>query len=146
MVADGPISRKSTGTLAIILLCGADLCGFYVCYIHSSWLLLGLGVFGGLAERGLGELFIAICYGWLTLFTGFATANSTFPPYGDIFAKLRDRSLLKGACGDSANGYICGGCRGKAYAATSDPLDEDPTCYIHHTEKPEYLKWMNTSD
>ena len=38
-----------------------------------------------------------------------------------------------------------GGCLGKAYAATGDLLGEDPTCYIHHTEKPEYLKWMNAS-
>jgi len=53
---------------------------------------------------------------------------------------------VKGECGDCANRYICGGCRGKAYAATGDPLGEDPTCYIHHTEKPEYLKWMNASD
>lgn len=38
-----------------------------------------------------------------------------------------------------------GGCLGKAYAAPGDLLGEDPTCYIHHTEKPEYLKWMNAS-
>ena len=62
---------------------------------------------------------------------------------GDIFARLRDRDQLKGKCGKCANRYICGGCRGKAYAATGDPLGEDPTCYIHHTEKPDYLKWMN---
>lgn len=61
---------------------------------------------------------------------------------GDIFTRLRDRSQLKGACGDCPNRYICGGCRGKAYAATGDPLAEDPTCYIHHTEKPEYLAWL----
>ena len=66
--------------------------------------------------------------------------------HGDIFVKLRDRSQLKGECGDCANQYICGGCRGKAYAATGDPLGEDPTCYIHHTEKPDYLEWMHGSD
>ncbi|MEA2038659.1 MAG: radical SAM protein [Thermodesulfobacteriota bacterium] len=65
--------------------------------------------------------------------------------HGDIFVKLRDRDQLKGECGKCANRYICGGCRGKAYAATGDPLGEDPTCYIHHTEKPEYLKWMSST-
>ncbi len=98
VVAGGSISPRSAGTLAIILLCGAALCGLYISYIHASWALLGLGVFGGLAaliyslppvrlaKRGLGEFFIAICYGWLTLFTGFATATGTFPPYSYLFA------------------------------------------------------------
>ncbi|MCD6305412.1 MAG: radical SAM protein [Deltaproteobacteria bacterium] len=65
--------------------------------------------------------------------------------HGDIFVKLRDRNQLKGTCGDCPNRYICGGCRGKAYAATGDPLAEDPTCYIHHTEKPKYLPWNRES-
>jgi len=98
VVADGSISPRSAGTLAIILLCVAALCGVYISYIHESWVLLGLGVFGGLAaliyslppvrlaKRGLGELFIAVCYGWLTLFTGFATATGTFPPYSYLFS------------------------------------------------------------
>lgn len=53
--------------------------------------------------------------------------------HGDIFAKLRDRDQLKGTCGDCENRYVCGGCRGKAYATTGDPLSQDPTCYIHDT-------------
>jgi radical SAM protein with 4Fe4S-binding SPASM domain len=61
--------------------------------------------------------------------------------HGDIFMKLRDRNLLRGKCGDCANRYICGGCRGKAYAATGDPLAEDPTCYIHHEDMPAYFSW-----
>lgn len=65
--------------------------------------------------------------------------------HGDIFVKLKNRELLKGTCGTCDNRYICGGCRGKAYAATGDPISEDPTCYIHHTERPSYLRWM-TSD
>lgn len=55
--------------------------------------------------------------------------------HGDIFIRFRDRNQLKGACGQCQNRLICGGCRGKAYAATGDPLAEDPACYIHHTEK-----------
>lgn len=98
MVADGAVSPRSAGLLAVILFCVAAICGIYICYVHSSWVLLGMGVFGGLAavmyslppvrivKRGLGELFIAICYGWLTLVTGFATATGKLPPYSYIFA------------------------------------------------------------
>jgi radical SAM protein with 4Fe4S-binding SPASM domain len=54
----------------------------------------------------------------------------------DIFRKLSDRSLLKGACGKCENRNVCGGCRGKAFGATGDPLAEDPSCYLHHSSKP----------
>jgi radical SAM protein with 4Fe4S-binding SPASM domain len=63
--------------------------------------------------------------------------------HGDIFRKLRDRDQLKGTCGDCQNRYICGGCRGKAYAATGDPLSEDPTCYLHQSERVDYHHWLN---
>lgn len=63
--------------------------------------------------------------------------------YGDIFKSLRDREQLKGNCGECENRFICGGCRGKAYAATGDPLDEDPTCHIHHHDMPDYLRWQS---
>ena len=63
--------------------------------------------------------------------------------HGDIFRKLRDRDQLTGTCGDCDNQYICGGCRGKAYAATGDPLSEDPTCYLHQNERPRYHRWSD---
>jgi radical SAM protein with 4Fe4S-binding SPASM domain len=62
--------------------------------------------------------------------------------HGDVFRMLRDRNQLKGKCGTCENRYICGGCRGKAYAGGGDPLGEDPTWHIHYTEKPEYLNWI----
>lgn len=58
-----------------------------------------------------------------------------------IFKDLSSRDQLKGKCGQCENRNLCGGCRGKAYAATGDPLAEDPTCYLHHTERPDYLAW-----
>jgi radical SAM protein with 4Fe4S-binding SPASM domain len=61
----------------------------------------------------------------------------------DIFYKLSDRDNLKGKCGECENRHICGGCRGKAYAACGDALETDPTCYIHHTAMPQYLKWSS---
>ncbi|MFA6033800.1 MAG: radical SAM protein [Myxococcota bacterium] len=59
----------------------------------------------------------------------------------DIFTRLSTRDHLKGKCGECDNRHICGGCRGKAYAVCGDPLEADPTCYLHNTAMPEYLKW-----
>lgn len=105
-VADGPISPRAAGIVATVLLCMAAVCGFYICYIHSSRVLLGLGIFGALAavvyslppvrlvKHGLGELFIGVCYGWLTLFTGFATATGKFPSYSYLFALPQALSIF----------------------------------------------------
>jgi radical SAM protein with 4Fe4S-binding SPASM domain len=72
-----------------------------------------------------------------------STSLSDIHKKSDIFTKLSDRDNLKGKCGDCENRHICGGCRGKAYASCGDPLETDPTCYIHYTEMPEYLKWAS---
>lgn len=47
-----------------------------------------------------------------------------------LFKKLRNRDNLKGNCGDCKDKYDCGGCRGRAYALTNNPLGEDPDCII----------------
>jgi len=58
----------------------------------------------------------------------------------EIFKKLMlpERGGLKGKCGECKNRYICGGCRGKAFAETGDALEADPTCWIHNDKMPEY--------
>lgn len=106
LVATGDLPAKTVGVLAIILLALAALSGLYICYVHSNLTLLGLGIFGGLAavlyslppvrlvKRGVGELFIALCYGWLTLVTGFATATGSFPPYSYLFALPQALSIF----------------------------------------------------
>jgi radical SAM protein with 4Fe4S-binding SPASM domain len=49
-----------------------------------------------------------------------------------VLKQLRDRErLLKGQCGDCEYRRLCGGCRGRAWAATGDFLAEDPCCFIH---------------
>jgi radical SAM protein with 4Fe4S-binding SPASM domain len=37
---------------------------------------------------------------------------------------------LKGACGECPHQKICGGCRGRAFAHTADPLAADPDCFL----------------
>ena len=43
-------------------------------------------------------------------------------------ANMRDTSLLEGKCGICGYREICGGCRGRAYAATGNYMAEEPFC------------------
>ena len=45
-----------------------------------------------------------------------------------ILNQLRQRSLLKGKCGECQYRAGCGGCRGRAYACSGDYLEADPVC------------------
>lgn len=97
LVAMREMSEKSVTATAAILFCVAVFLGFYISYLHSNWVLFCLGAFGGISallyslppvrfvKRGLGELLIAICYGWLPVVTGFMTATGEMPPYSWIF-------------------------------------------------------------
>ncbi len=46
----------------------------------------------------------------------------------EVFAKLRDRSRLKGPCARCSDSAACAGCRARAYAATGDYLAADAGC------------------
>jgi len=52
------------------------------------------------------------------------------------FQALRDRTLLKGKCGECKFTIVCGGCRAKAAAYEGDYLASDPTCPIHNGSAP----------
>ena len=47
---------------------------------------------------------------------------------GEIFRRLRDRSLLKGKCGYCEFRDVCGGSRARAWAVTGDYLSAEPYC------------------
>jgi radical SAM protein with 4Fe4S-binding SPASM domain len=49
----------------------------------------------------------------------------------ETFQALRDRSRLKGKCGECKFTIVCGGCRAKAAAYNGDYLASDPTCPIY---------------
>lgn len=53
----------------------------------------------------------------------------------ELFLRLRDRSNLKGICGDCAQRDICGGCRARALAHTGDLFAEDPKCSLTSEER-----------
>jgi sulfatase maturation enzyme AslB (radical SAM superfamily) len=46
-----------------------------------------------------------------------------------LMQALRDRNRLAGKCGKCRLRWLCGGCRGIAYAISDDPLAEDPQCF-----------------
>ncbi len=53
----------------------------------------------------------------------------------DLLAKLRDKGrYLKGKCGKCRFKDVCGGCRVRAAAATGDPWEADPACYLEPEE------------
>jgi radical SAM protein len=45
-----------------------------------------------------------------------------------LFMELREPDRFYGRCGDCEYHWVCGGSRARAYAATGNPLGEDPLC------------------
>lgn len=48
----------------------------------------------------------------------------------ELFARLTDRTQLKGRCGHCRYQSTCGGCRAMAYFHSADVMQEDPTCFF----------------
>lgn len=67
-------------------------------------------------------------------FLPLAVGNVRERPFSDtyldapLFRAFRDPSRLGGDCGACEYRAVCGGCRARAYAATGDPLAEEPDC------------------
>jgi radical SAM protein with 4Fe4S-binding SPASM domain len=68
--------------------------------------------------------------GFLPLPVGNVRERGLSALYRDapLFRAFRDPERLGGACGACEYKVICGGCRARAYAATGDPLAEEPDC------------------
>jgi radical SAM protein with 4Fe4S-binding SPASM domain len=67
-------------------------------------------------------------------FLPLAVGNVRECPFSELYAHaplfeaFRDPSRLGGDCGVCEFRAVCGGCRARAYAATGDPLGEEPDC------------------
>jgi radical SAM protein with 4Fe4S-binding SPASM domain len=73
----------------------------------------------------------AVCgCGFLPLSVGHVRDRSFTELYleAPLFQAFRDPSRLGGDCGACEYRALCGGCRARAYAATGDPLAEEPDC------------------
>ncbi len=67
--------------------------------------------------------------GFLPLPLGNVRYRSVVDIYrSDPLLRAIRRGILSGRCGTCAFRLVCGGSRGRAYAATRDPLGEDPAC------------------
>ncbi len=68
--------------------------------------------------------------GFLPLSAGTVRQENPLVLYrqSELFTKLRDTASFSGRCGACDLKDVCGGSRGRAYAATGDPLAEDPLC------------------
>jgi MoaA/NifB/PqqE/SkfB family radical SAM enzyme len=90
---------------------------------------------GRAVTDGNGFLFVdhlgAICpSGFLPLAAGNVRRDDLVEVYRrhPLFRALRNPDLFGGRCGRCEFRHSCGGSRARAYAATNDPLAEDPGC------------------
>jgi radical SAM protein with 4Fe4S-binding SPASM domain len=68
--------------------------------------------------------------GFLPIAVGNVKTENPLTVYreGFLFKALRDADQFHGRCGVCEYRMVCGGSRARAYAATMDPLAEDPLC------------------
>lgn len=68
--------------------------------------------------------------GFLPLSAGNARQQDPLAIYREsaLFTRLRDTAAFGGRCGACDVKDLCGGSRGRAFAATGDPMAEDPLC------------------
>ncbi len=95
----------------------------------------GLGCQAGRSFAAVGaEGHIVPCVQLLD--SGCTNANVRHQPLSEVitasplFTALRERTQLKGKCGNCRYTQTCGGCRALAYYHSGDILGEDPTCFF----------------
>lgn len=60
----------------------------------------------------------------------------------DLVRALADRDRLRGRCGRCVYRWLCGGCRGLAYAWSGDVLAEDPQCPFSAARLHPLASWL----
>jgi len=95
----------------------------------------GAAVAGAGMRDGNGILFLSYCgdvmpSGFLPITIGNVRDTDALTLYRDapLMRDLRRPDRFGGRCGICEWREVCGGSRGRAYAATGDPLSEDPLC------------------
>ena len=83
--------------------------------------------------------------GFLPLSAGSVRREDPVSIYrsSSVFLALRRPDGFRGRCGRCEFRNVCGGSRARAFAATGDPLDEDPLCSYEppaHTHQVEHLR------
>ncbi len=104
--------------------------------------LAGVASNGARAPRGVtdGKGFVFIAHTGDVYPSGFLplrVGNVRTAPLADIYRdapllrRLRDPDALGGKCGACEFRHVCSGSRARAFAASGDPLAEDPLCAYH---------------
>jgi radical SAM protein with 4Fe4S-binding SPASM domain len=103
--------------------------------MQSRGLAPDAAIAGAGMRDGNGILFISyrgdvMPSGFLPLSVGNVRDTDALALYREapLFRDLRRPDKFHGRCGACEYREVCGGSRGRAYAATGDPLDEDPLC------------------
>ncbi len=93
LVANGVLSVRPVKAIAAALFGISAVFGVVIYLIQGTLLTFALGGFGvasavfysmplaRLVMRGIGELLIAVCYGWLTVVAGYLCASGSIPPF-----------------------------------------------------------------
>jgi MoaA/NifB/PqqE/SkfB family radical SAM enzyme len=99
------------------------------------------GVPGAGMRDGNGIMFIShlgeiMPSGFLPLSAGNVRTRDPLTIYREspLFTRLRDTASFGGRCGACDVKDLCGGSRGRAFAATGDPMAEDPLCLYEPPE------------
>jgi radical SAM protein with 4Fe4S-binding SPASM domain len=84
--------------------------------------------------------------GFLPLSAGNVKLENPIRLYreSELFRSLRDADSFHGRCGECEFRFICGGSRARAWAASGDPLGEDPLC-VHQPRRRERPKSSSES-
>lgn len=101
---------------------------------------LGIGDGKGIVFVGhTGEIYPS---GFLPLECGRFPTDSVIDVYQDhpTFRALRDPDRFQPKCGVCEYRHVCGGSRARAYAATGDPLGEEPDCLYLPVESAEVIR------
>jgi radical SAM protein with 4Fe4S-binding SPASM domain len=104
------------------------------------------GVPGAGMRDGNGIMFIShrgdiMPSGFLPLSAGNVREQDPLTIYREstLFRRLRDTASFGGRCGACDVKDVCGGSRGRAFAATGDPMAEDPLCLYEPPARPASL-------
>lgn len=91
---------------------------------HSRGCLAGLGV---LFVNHRGDVYPC---GYLPVHCGNIRESRLVHIWeeNEDLARMRDAGLLEGKCGRCDYAQVCGGCRGRAFAATGNYMAEEPFC------------------
>jgi radical SAM protein with 4Fe4S-binding SPASM domain len=134
------IAEKQKKTRALIMpVCSPE---YWPWLVENKRFSFGRGIQGkALSGCGAGSGFGYVRFDgdvWPCNFIPLSAGNVRREAFADIWKnspvmqEFRGQPRrVKGICGECGHQRICGGCRGRAFAHTKDPLAADPACFLN---------------